>query len=79
MIHKFCKIHAFKEGCDYKIFEKGSITYLYFTELPKAKYLRAKLSNSAVLKEIDLGVISKIICRKEPYGYFFFVSQERVM
>lgn len=79
MIQNFCKNFALKEGYDYKICEKGSIIYLYFTDLPKAKFLRTELSNSAVLKEIDLGVISKILSRNDPYGYFFFISQERVM
>lgn len=79
MLQNYCESLAMKEGDDYKILEKGNITYLYFSDLPKAKYLRAQLSNSAVLKEIDLGVISKILSRKDPYAYFFFVSQERVM
>ena len=79
MIKDFCQKQAFTEGLDYKICEKGSITYLYFTDLTKAKSLRTKMSNGAMLKDIDLGLISKIISQKDKHQFFFFVSEERVI
>jgi len=79
MIQNFCKDHSLVEGDDYVISNKGKITYIYFSDLPKAQYLRTQLSHSAILKEIDLGVISKIISQPESKNYFFFISQERIL
>ena len=67
------------EGTDYLIQKKRYFTFLYFKDLSKAQYSREQLSNKADLKENQLSVISKVIKSNKQYGYFFFVSEERLI
>ena len=79
MLASMCHALSLKEGTDYIISEKGHITFLYFKDCLKAQYFREQLANKAILKEIHLAVISKVIKRPNAFEYFFFVSEERVI
>jgi hypothetical protein len=79
MITHLCQKYNLKEGRDFFIQEKGLLTFLYFNKLSDAETLRKDISQHAILRDFSLSVISDIIHQKDPYRYYFFVSQERVI
>jgi hypothetical protein len=79
MLAPICNAFRLREGTDYIISEKGYITCLYFKDLLKAQNFREQLANKASLKEIKLAVISKVLRRPNTFGYFFFISEERII
>lgn len=79
MLGSLCDTFKLREGKDYIISKRDYITCLYFKDLLMAQCLREQVSNKADLKEINLAVISKVIRRKNAFGYFFFVSEKRVI
>lgn len=79
MITHLCQKYNLKEGRDFLIQEKGLLTFLYFEKLADAEILRRDISQHAILRDYSLSVISDIIHKKDPFSYYFFVSQERVL
>jgi hypothetical protein len=79
MIDVLCQKYNLREGKDFLIQEKGLLTFLYFNKLSDAETLRKDISQHAILKSFSLSVISDIIHKKDPFSYYFFVSQERVI
>ncbi|WKN31006.1 hypothetical protein PZB74_18825 [Porifericola rhodea] len=79
MINNLCQKYNLEEGKDFFIQQKGVLTFLYFNKLSDAETLRNDISRHAILRNFSLSVISDIIHKQDPFSYYFFVSQERII